>query len=103
MKRETIKWILDGAIKLFWKLCPTLAERQHVSIQARVKYTHLRRNRPVNPEQIYDPNGDHAKAQDRQRREIERWKRNLDRYARLYEKTRIPLIDPPADEILRKP
>ena len=91
---------LKIAIRLTHKVCPSLYDRMDIAIRARVKYRQLKRNKPVDPKQVYDPNAkEMMKAANRQERDIKRWEQNLKRYAEMYEKARFPFIDPPADEL----
>ena len=83
--------------------CPPLFNRMDIAVRARVKYRQLRRDRPMDPKQIYDPERSPAETYERQLRKIERWKRHLSRYAQMYEKARFSYIDPPANDIFRKP
>lgn len=86
--------IAEFSAQVIQAVCPSLADRLRQNGRARVKYKQLHRNRPLPPEQVYSDEG--------QRRKIDRWKRNLRRYRRFYERTRLS-TDPPANEIFRKP
>jgi len=98
-----MKRFLDAFIRTLHFVCPSLFERIDVAVRSRVKYRQLRRNRPMDPNQVYDPERNPAETAEIQLRKIERWKRHLSRYARMYEKARFPFIDPPANDIFRKP
>jgi hypothetical protein len=85
---------LDALIRLFFKLCPSLAHRMDIAIRARVKYQFLKRDEPVPAERIY---GD-SEAVERHERFCERWERNLERYLELYEEARFP-CDPSSEQL----
>lgn len=91
---------LEATIRLTHKVCPSFYDRMDIAVRSRVKYRQLKRNKPVDPKQVYDPNAKGMmEAANRQERDIERWERNLKRYAKMYEKARFPFIDQPADEL----
>lgn len=79
--------VLDKTVELFWRACPTLAKRQDIAIRSFVKYQQLLRNKPLPIEQVHT---DTAEAAEKALRSRERWKRNLGRYKRLYQRTRFP-------------
>jgi hypothetical protein len=88
---------LEATIRLTHKVCPSLYDRMDIAIRARVKYRQLKRNKPVDPQQVYS--GGPLVSKHKQKQDIKRWERNLKRYAKMYEKARFPYIDPPANEI----
>lgn len=91
---------LEATIRLTHKVCPSLYDRMDIAVRSRVKYRQLKRDKPLDAKQVYNPNvnmfNNSAHYEDSA---IERWERNLKRYAKMYEKARFPFIDPPADEL----
>lgn len=88
---------LETAIRLTHKVCPSLYDRMDIAVRSRVKYRQLKRNKPLDAKQVYNPNANNSANHEDSA--IERWERNLKRYAKTYEKARFPFIDPPADEL----
>lgn len=88
---------LEATIRLTHKVCPSLYDRMDIAIRARVKYRRLKQDKPVDPLQVYS--GGPLVSKHKQEQDIERWERNLKRYAKTYEKARFPFIDPPADDL----
>lgn len=82
---------LDKFVVLIFFTCPTFAKRMNIAIRAQIKYAHLYRDRPLPDEQIHGRHADVPPSV--------MWRRHLDKYLDVYERTRIPGLFPETEYV----